>query len=307
MQAYEQSEIASATWLQRIGPAVASAVFITFVGVCLVHIGEPPWTPSAADVEALVLSDKLNEVAKGLIAARTELLAGQYASLRRLFTAQAILISTAMFVLLFARSQTFELKPIGYVIPTKYVRMLLPLAFLFVWMEFGFLFNRLIDNRVSLYVLVEAVENSVLHPGYDLGDGNRHYLVSANSLARDDFFVDNWFAAFRSQYILMTRRSHAAVLVGVIGFACFHGLAHACMLILASSHVPVRHSNRRWIMCYVGVLGACLLATHLFFRFGAPQVNWEQYVILASAVVFTVALCGLRRRLHRTGPTTEET
>lgn len=287
--------------MRWIGPIVAFVVFSLFILICFVHSGEPAWTPTRHDVTDLISKDKLETVTDKLISARTKLLSDQYSSLRKIFTVQAVLIATSLFVLFFVRASTFELKPLGYIIPTKFVRILLPLSLLYVWIEFGFLFNRLIDNRVSLYVLVETLEHATLRPTFDSAHSDKQYLVSANSLARDDYFVDNWFAAFRSEYLLMTRPNDIAILIGVVGFACFHGLAHACMFVLATTHTPVKHGHRQRIMYYVGGLGLCLLAAHAFFRFGSPQVNWEQHICLGSTVAFASALVALRKRLNTTG------
>ncbi|HYF15882.1 MAG TPA: hypothetical protein VD971_12505 [Phycisphaerales bacterium] len=294
MDRYELSDARSARRLRMSALACAAVAFLIYGLVLIAHPGEAAWKPTADEVKSDV--GEVAKVCPELIRQRSALLDEQYSSLRRLFAAEAALIGISLFIFLIAKAPAFELRPLGVSIPMRYMRLLLPLGMLFCWMEFGFLFNRLIDNRVSLYVLVEALEKTRLMEGVV---DNRHYVVSAQSLARDDFFVDNWFLAFRPQYILVTRTSALATYTGVALFAAFHGLAHACALVLPTSAVFAKHSHRNAVVAYVAALSLALLATHLLFRYGAPQVNFSQHITLGSTVLWVLVLMWARRKIGR--------
>jgi hypothetical protein len=112
-------------------------------------------------------------------------------------------------------------------VPTLGVCIVLPLAFLWLWVDFGFALAHAIDLRASLWKLIQA--EGGLPPDS---------LLSTHIALRDGGFLDIWFNAYREEVPeAMNQRSlEIACTVGAF-YGVFFGLVHTTIFALVSTGI----------------------------------------------------------------------
>lgn len=188
-----------------------------------------------------------------------------------LLLARAVKDNVVLFKIFRISSRTFAL-----------VELLLPVALLYLWMEFGYVFFDLIDNHKSLWHIIDAIDPTTATIAVN----------SAHRLQTDHFFIlDVWFIVFDPTYVSVPRVDFLKLTYfKTIGVAVFLGALHAVTISLICDSYRRRASTRPIRICYwiyVFVVLVLLLATHIEFYDRGHKDNWGQILTLASTLILT--------------------
>lgn len=190
-------------------------------------------------------------------------------------------------LLISAKLDAIPVQGIGLSLSGAIVQAFLPLALLYFWLNFGFIFANLIDTRLALFDTAQKMWSGpdALGPGTPRG------------LLRDHFLLDAWFVAFHSAKSSINE-PNMAILNRLIlcGFGVFLGAGHAAMfasLINSFEDFGKKSFLKLGYIIYAMILLTFVLASHIqFYRDGHP--NYVQYVIFGSAVVLTFVFTSWR-------------
>ena len=181
---------------------------------------------------------------------------------------------------------------LGAAVPVAWLHLLAPGALLYLWMEFGFTMNHLIEQRhVALEMLARTRDAGQMELG--------------GQLFRDYWVVDGWFLAFETRDAGASAGGAGRVFWG-FGFALFAGAAHACTLVMSAVF------SRRFLAGTKGVRLWCelllplillvvLIASHLEFAYVGRHPNWIQLCVAGMTPLLCIGLSEIEWRGDRAG------
>jgi hypothetical protein len=232
------------------------------------------------------------EVVKAIFESKVDLLSASTASLRQNMILQVVFVIFG-FLALTGHAKVFELPVINMKLPLSWVRYLIPAILGFLWLQFGFLLDDIINTRSDAFVLLG------FSPDLRASELSQVSLAAmvANRL-NESGFVDAWFLLFRSDHLIdASRRS----LIGPIfagTFGCLLGITHAMIVAMVAraniSYAP-QIATLRWLSRIAiaaspfALLGALFLSNFLFYR-GGDNPNWFQAVIAGFAFFGTLII-----------------
>ena len=182
-----------------------------------------------------------------------------------------------------ARGERFALPMVGYEVPVRWSYYILAIAGLYLWLDFGFLVDDLIESRVEVWKLLCTIGN----PKTDL------VLRNAARLFEDGGFLDGWFVAFREEHVI--NNSYWGGRIGIGFFAVVYGVllgaCHAGVFTLLAvgyrEHFP-RDGRCSWAkgasLALPWCAAAVLVASHIQFRYGGINEGWFQLCVAGAAV-----------------------
>jgi len=195
---------------------------------------------------------------------------------------QAFLILISLLLVL-RRSDTIDV--FNNKVPLHWLHVMLPLATLFVWLEFGFLLDDLIEGRIRLVAMMKSF-------------GTAH-SIHAQSLLHDAGFIDGWTMTFidkedaetghgtYSGIDLKSNRGTAFFLVSVLG--TWVALSHASVLAMTAIGIR-RYLNaeirmlRRMYYCLPMLPLLIFILSHWQFAYGGNNPNWMQVYVAFAAI-----------------------
>lgn len=221
---------------------------------------------------------------------RIKLYADDSAALASNLQIQGILIVFAV-LMIYKPLQAVNIKALGLEIPAILLQCFIPAAILYTWLRFGYILHDMIENRLILWEIIPKVYPSGLA-------GNS--VFNAQRLLRDQFFLDEYFLAFHPARAGFSEGNmgpfNRAILVC---FGLFLGIGHGCMGATISNIFEEVPGGRRWhiwLFMYTLLISLALFFSHCQFYFSGPHQNWLQFVILWSAVLFTLILPDMKAR-----------
>jgi hypothetical protein len=264
------------SWL----PPVLVSIVAAFVFAGLFNLWGPAGRPRAAGTTTATLAnltpDRVDEL--------RELYTYGKEVLRRNITLQGLLAVFAVFVIRAGghiRIPAFALK-----ISTTPLCFILAGLLLYFWLEFGFVLDDLIKWRAEAWTLIAATGHTARASGFN-----------------DGGYVDGWFMAFRpAEHAINTRFAAGAIFFFCLFYCPIIAAAHACSVVLPwiaarqviddSNEMPWHHRCMLYVMTVVALV--VLIASHLQFRYGGPNPNWMQPVVLVLTVACVYLLIRLR-------------
>ncbi len=180
-----------------------------------------------------------------------------------------------------------------------YLSLALPAALLFLWIEFGYLYIDILDNRIILSKLIDALQASA-PPGQPAA--SLHPLISDHWM-----FVDFWVLWFERGLTSTAvapaaaiRTTHVLSLLKMVGYGAYFALGHACMIapicrsyehFNSQAAAEGRTERAKWIgvfhFVYITTVVVILMITHIEFYYVGRKPNAAQVPLLVTATVFT--------------------
>lgn len=198
------------------------------------------------------------------------------------------------------RSKTLETPILGIKVPRIWMFYVVPLALLFLWLEFGFLTDKMIQTRSESWTLLE-----VLSRGEDQSAA-AGTSVKANEITRqlarlfeDGSYIDGWFVAFRGcEHVIDTEFREGTNILWSIIYGGLLSLTHALAIFTAhigNARFGFSSQRIRWRLD-VGIVGpirvlpyfiiCVILLSHYQFLSGGDNPNWLQVVVAVGTVIF---------------------
>lgn len=197
-------------------------------------------------------------------------------------------------MLLIRQSRSMNLSVFGTDVPLNWLHFLIPLVMMSLWMQFGFLLDDVIKNRLIGWYLLNAS-----------GDLPGTKLMSARPLFNDGGFIDGWFIHFTDgQYSINSSPTTGTRLYFGIVYGFFFGWAHACVLsvIQAGNHRFLQNSRiKRLSLVLPWIALGLIIASHFYFAYGGQNPNWLQFCVAFFMVLLTYGLVWLARHADEPG------
>ncbi len=203
-------------------------------------------------------------------------------------------------------SRDLEAPFIGVRVPAALLAFILPVVLCYLWLEFGYKLNGLIEMRL-------AISSYLLSHG-DLIHRDSSGVVSLHALSQHPFLIDSgvvdgWFLAYWHHYTIHRPSPLSLILFGLV-FGMLFALVHASILaaLVAGSHVSTRPKHLG--TCLLVCVFAVLVLSHWQFAWPSQNPNWVQAFVWLFTVVFLFYLLeyGEKRRvatLFETGSRSE--
>jgi len=192
----------------------------------------------------------------------------------------------------------FKIPNIEISIPKYLTLAILIIGLLYIWLEFGFLFNRIIYSRLSLNVIHEFIasetQSDQLHP-----------MVSIQSAFQDGGIIDAWFVAYEGYLREYGFPTAARVFckIYVCMFGGIYGVSHGIMACLIKRYIVAKHVGYArsstslfagWI--FLGVSLFVISFTHMLFHFGGAHNCPSFQVTTIVSMIVTFSLIGIFSR-----------
>jgi hypothetical protein len=210
---------------------------------------------------------------------------------------QLIFLAAAL-VRVFNKTEKLKVPVIDAEVPVRWAYRALPACLVYLWLCFGFKLNELIDSRIVLWKITEAMQaTAAAFTGYG-ADPNVEwrralYTFSLNPGVYDGGYMDGWFIMFRPQYTLLGQpHMMGYILMGLFGV--FLGVSNGAALGL------VLHGRKRfrkdfgtderfgWMPAgYFWAAATLLGLSHLLFWYSGDHPNWQQPIIVLTACATT--------------------
>jgi hypothetical protein len=196
-------------------------------------------------------------------------------------------------------SHDLELPFVGLKLPPTTLAFLLPLTLCYLWLEFGYKLNGLIEQRLSTCLLLIAQGDL---PVAQLPGGSERfdaiYPLSQQQLMADSGFLDGWFLTYWRDY---TIHRHAPVSVAFFGvyYATLFGFVHGSILATLITACQYLRTQTRWVGRLILVaIFLILVFSHWQFAWPSHNPNWLQACIWLMTIVslYFLAKYGERRR-----------
>jgi len=206
-----------------------------------------------------------------------------------------------------SRKEEHEVSGLKTGVPRKLLLALIPLTLMFLWLQFGYLLNHLIDARMTLFHLALTLAPERTPPIGDEAVASSK-LASLMSAVNDGGFLDAWFRAFLPDYIRGTPTTTLGVVGNAIALFLVYGSllggSHAAMLfsLWKGSNDKQNLGLARAYWFALIVFGGLLVATHIQFLFAGRNPNWQHVGIGFFAVIFL----WLARVIDASGSTAED-
>jgi hypothetical protein len=246
-----------------------------------VSIG-PSSTSSPSQGQAEASFDRLAQLEKVL----TRLIEAYRDTVGQLVTnmwIQTVLVIVAGVLLIAGKKEHFTIN-IGLgdlPIPSSTLHILVPLGLLYLWLQYGYLLNSVLDLRVRAVMLVDALE-----PSFPTA-------MSTKTVLNDSSYgwIDGWCASsFPPEFQTITYELPFITLAfTMLIYGVAFGTAQACALVLAERaqhrfNYPPR--TLRFIVRPLPWFALSFLAlTHLMFAYGGRNPNHVQFAIAFVATV----------------------
>jgi len=201
-------------------------------------------------------------------------------------------------------SESLETPIAGIKLPRVWMFYIVPLALLFIWLEFGFLTDKMIQTRHESWLLLEALaRTSIDASGYQTPVKADHLTMQMARLFEDGAYVDGWFVAFRGcEHVINTTFRAGTNLFWSLIYGSLLGLTHAGAIFLAhigNTRYPMNrqendesaNSRYRRLLSLLGrilpyFILALILGSHYQFLSGGNNPNWMQLVIALTTTTF---------------------
>jgi DNA-binding winged helix-turn-helix (wHTH) protein len=189
--------------------------------------------------------------------------------LRRNLVQQFAFVVLAILLAL-TKGSEFNVPGLKMTVSTRWLRFVVPLVLIYLWLDFGFVLDNLIKWRGEAWSEIA-----------DTGD-----MVRASAF-NDGGFMDGWFMCFRPA-------EHAINTNFVLGSAFFFcsmyyplfAANHACAVTLLQA--AVRPSKSLRLLPWFAALAIVL--SHVQFWFGGSNPNWGQPAVVGLALLIGYAL-----------------
>jgi hypothetical protein len=207
--------------------------------------------------------------------------------------------------------ESFKVPVAGLDVPIRWAYLALPVCLVYLWLRFGFILNELIDARIVLWKITEALQAPVSAFGNPADPATieawRHalYTFSHNPAIYDGGFLDGWFVTFQPEYTLLgTKMPMASLLMFLFGifFGCSNGAALGLLLHGYRRFGANDRSERCLFAAYFWGVVVLLGLAHIVFWQQGDHPNWQQPVCVVTSGL--VALWFIRRPVYLTGDTT---
>lgn len=196
---------------------------------------------------------------------------------------QAMTVALAALVAFLRKNDNHELPAILELkLPLDIWYWVVPILGFYLWIQFGYLFDRLIDNRLALW--------SILHA---LGDPRDGSTLSRTALLRDTGFLDAYFIAFHpTKHAIYVPDPKGLVTSHLYLYCALVALTHVAILSTIWTAIARKaHSLVPQVVGFVlffATLFALGASHYQFIRAG--HVNSMQWQVILSTGVVTLAL-----------------
>lgn len=208
-------------------------------------------------------------------------------SLHNNMVAQCVFVVFGFFALT-GRSKDFELPVLRLKLPVSWVHYLVPFCLFFLWLQFGFLLDEIINTRSDGVKILAS-----------LGPMSDDWRKLVCGQLNDSAFSDAWFLLFRRDETSISGVDTKTV-AGLFSlvFGLLLGLTHAMipgMLLYANacytSQISRLSRGLRICVALVPWLSlVLLLLSHRQFYAGGDNPNWFQAVIASFAALGTLVI-----------------
>lgn len=181
----------------------------------------------------------------------------------------------------------------GVSVSSRWAHLFVPSVALWVWLQFGFIYESAITQRLALDALFQAK--------YAVVSDADFMKTCQRALLRDNSLVDSWFACWRERTeSTITIDSAVArwMLIPVHGL--FFGTSHAVMLcaaLVGKHRFSDEKGLSRLLEALWWIVVVALLSSHVLFLYIGPHPNAFQHAIaMVSLIVLFACLCADSRR-----------
>jgi len=203
---------------------------------------------------------------------------------------QLLLIASSIAIFL-TRTSTFNVPVLNQKVPVKFVHLALPASLGYIWLNFGFLLNHIIADRIALWRLSEAMEpvlEAIKKTDFTKWERLCH-VFSHRTLLYDGGIIDGWFLAFRSESTISNAQATTLIAVLTFGFAILLGISNGCILgviCLGCKRFAKSEESRLFYALYFWTASTVLGMSH--YAFYVKQANWVSHVTVATCCMVTI-------------------
>jgi hypothetical protein len=199
---------------------------------------------------------------------------------------QLLFVATAVIVT-YQKSETFRIPVIEKDVHLHWVCLAIPICLAYLWVHFGFLLNQVIDARIALWKITDALvspPNDAFH-----GDEWRRAIKTFSALPAtyDGGFLDGWFITFKTEYTIFNK-PHWVSKVLMVLFGMFFGISNGLCLGLIL-HAVRRFSKSEFRMRVYGAyfwgITLLLAVCHWTFWHEGNYPNFQQPIIVGTVCV----------------------
>jgi hypothetical protein len=213
-------------------------------------------------------------------------------------------IAAALIILLSGRDR-FPVPLLQHEVPSSWLHRALPAYLLAIWTQFGFLLNEVINSRLALWRLGEALEpfielqkQNLLVVNSGANEVWRQYLYafSMRPIVNDGGFMDGWFIEFHGQFVENQQLGVLFAQFILVFFAVFWGIGHGCMLGTiwqSARRFPSPGFPQGFYIVYFWIVVFFLGLSHYTFFVTAAHQNWTHPIVFASTLLTTLLLVHL--------------
>jgi hypothetical protein len=168
-------------------------------------------------------------------------------------------------------------------VPALWLHLCAIFGLLWLWLQFGYLLDRIIDDRLVLYRIIAA--------GEAVGPSS---VLSLRGALGDAGLADAWFVTFRPEHSNLPGAAGAFITVPLSLCAVFFGLGHACVYGLALELKERFQGWYGWHLILALVSTLLITGSHvMFYLHGNP--NWVHSITGFATIVFTALVLFMRK------------
>lgn len=211
-----------------------------------------------------------------------------YKSDQKRLTTNLILQITLILVgllIIIQKQNEYEIPFLKIDVPTSWLFYIVPSGLLFFWVEFGFITDKLIENRAEAWSLLSSYG----------APNNDQLLKNTARLYEDSGYVDGWFVNFRSsEHVIDDTSKIAAKIFFGLFYGAILGAGHAVILAVLQigsyRYQSVASSKSRILKPVISSLPfitlGLIILSHYVYRYSGKNNNWFQMVIASSMLIF---------------------
>ena len=200
---------------------------------------------------------------------------------------QGILIFISIMIMV-SRTENMNVPIINTNIPVQWLRFLVPFFLLYLWVQFVFILDKLIENRIVSWGIIDSLEEIK--------------YKSVRSLFNDHGFMDGWFSVFIKKYADINPEYNVSIYLFSILYGVFFGCTNA--FILSTLFLGIQDARNRLVKkCFVISYIVCfffLVLAHWLFAYKGGNPNILQFFIafFALLIIYIVTFYNRKPRFH---------
>jgi hypothetical protein len=272
---------ATSRWLLASWAVLTIVLFLTHIGGVLRPSPKDPSPFSIPDSPDTQLREYAKFSAKEVITAKLAIYHEQAQALHLNMYWQ-VGLAVLCILIVGKYSRDLDVPFLGVKVPGTMLAFLLPAVLCYLWLEFGYKLNGLIELRLAISSLLMRNGDVILRNN---SDSISVSALSQHPFLSDSGILDGWFLTYWPDYSIHRHSPTSQALFGLT-FGLLFGLVHASILaaLVTACHIPTRP---RWLGGLVLCIAFCVLVlSHWQFAWAARNPNWIQPLVWLFALVF---------------------